>query len=72
MNTKDILIGIIIIILILIGYMKITERLKEKQGSSSYLQETIGTITKSKKLVEESKGKIKEQEEMFEKHYEDE
>lgn len=66
MNLKGVLIGIILVVIIVIGILKLMETLESKhQNSSSYIQETVSLPKKVKDLTEIRKRQIKEREEQL-------
>jgi len=66
MNLKGVLIGLILVVIILLGIVKLMETLNSKhQNSSSYIQETVSLPKKVKDLTETRKRQIKEREEQL-------
>jgi Tfp pilus assembly protein PilV len=66
MNLKGVLIGLILVVIILLGIVKLMETLESKhQNRSSYIQETVNLPKKVKDLTETRKRQIKEREEQL-------
>jgi hypothetical protein len=66
MNLKGVLIGLILVVIILLGIVKLMEPLESKhQNRSSYIQETVNLPKKVKDLTETRKRQIKEREEQL-------
>jgi Tfp pilus assembly protein PilV len=66
MNLKGVLIGLILVVIILLGIVKLMEALESKhQNRSSYIQETVNLPKKVKDLTETRKRQIKEREEQL-------
>jgi Tfp pilus assembly protein PilV len=66
MNLKGVLIGLILVVIILLGIVKLMETLESKhQNRSSYIQETVNLPKKAKDLTETRKRQIKEREEQL-------
>ena len=67
MNLKAILIGIILILIIVFGFSKLMESIKEKQqDATSVLEETIGLKRKARDLLDKSKEQVEEREKLVE------
>lgn len=66
MNLKGVLIGLILVVIIVLGIIKLMETLSGKdQHSSSYIQETVSLPKKVKDLTETRERQIKEREEQL-------
>ena len=66
MNLKGILIGLILVVIIVLGIVKLMETLGSKhQNSSSYIQETVSLKKRVKDLTETRKRQIKKSEEQL-------
>ena len=66
MNLKGVLIGLILVLVIVLGILKLMETLESKhQESSSYVQETVSLKKRVKDLTETRKRQIKEREEQL-------
>ncbi len=66
MNLKGVLIGIILVVIIILGVIKLMETLGSKpERSSSYMEETVNLPKKVKDLTEIRKQQIKEGEEQL-------
>jgi len=66
MNLKGVLIGIILVVVIILGIIKLMGTLGSKpQKSSSYMEKTINLPKRVKDLTEIRKQQIKESEEQL-------
>lgn len=67
MNLKAILIGIILILIIIFGFSRLMNSIKQKQqGVTNVLEETVGLKRKARGLVDKSKKQIEEREKLVE------
>ncbi len=66
MNLKEVLIGIILVVIIILGITKLMGTLgSNPEKSSSYIEETVNLPKKVKNLTEIRKQQIKEGEEQL-------
>jgi hypothetical protein len=66
MNLKGILIGLILVIIIVLGIIRLLEALSGKQqNSTSYFRETVSLPEKVRDLTETRERQIKEREEQL-------
>jgi hypothetical protein len=64
MNLKGLLIGLILVIIIVLGIIRLLETLNSKrQNSTSYFKETVSLPEKVRDLTETRERQIKEREE---------
>lgn len=66
MNLKGVLIGLILVVIIVLGILKLMETLEGKhQKGSSYIEETVSLKKRVKDLTETRKRQIEEREEQL-------